>query len=158
MAVSVDPRRGQAPVGEDQLGAGAALEELDGDHGGPEVCVRRYPGERQERRPLDRQILAPVLVAFVFIALALAIVMALAAKLRRWWWLTAAPLFAGLALLSSFVSPFLIPRTHDLHNPALAADARVDLDGDARDASRAHPPGQAGRIEPRREHLLARDG
>jgi STE24 endopeptidase len=62
---------------------------------------------------------------FVFVALALAIVMALAAKLRRWWWLTAAPLFAGLALLSSFVSPYLIPKTHDLHNPALAADARV---------------------------------
>jgi STE24 endopeptidase len=62
---------------------------------------------------------------FVFVALALAIVMALAAKLRRWWWLTAAPVFAGLALLSSFVSPYLIPKTHALHDPALAADARV---------------------------------
>jgi STE24 endopeptidase len=32
--------------------------------------------------------------------------------------------FAGLALLSSFVSPYLVPNTHDLRDPAIAADAR----------------------------------
>jgi STE24 endopeptidase len=62
---------------------------------------------------------------FVFVSLALAIVMALAARLRRWWWLTAAPLFAALALLSTFVSPFLIPNTHPLRDPAIAADTRA---------------------------------
>jgi STE24 endopeptidase len=62
---------------------------------------------------------------FFCIALSPSIVMALAEKLRRGWWLTAAPLFAALALLSSFVSPYLIPNTHSLHDPVLAADART---------------------------------
>jgi STE24 endopeptidase len=63
-------------------------------------------------------------VQFVFVSLAFAIMMALAGRLRRWWWLTAAPVFAALALLSLFVSPFVIPRTHPLRDPAIAADAR----------------------------------
>jgi STE24 endopeptidase len=62
--------------------------------------------------------------SFVFISLALAIAMGLAGAMRRWWWLVAAPVFAGLALLSSFVSPYLVPNTHDLRDPAIAADAR----------------------------------
>jgi STE24 endopeptidase len=62
---------------------------------------------------------------FVFVSLALAIVMALAGRWRRWWWLTAAPLFAALALLSTLVSPFVIPNTHPLRDPAIAADARA---------------------------------
>jgi hypothetical protein len=62
---------------------------------------------------------------FVFIALALAIAMGLAGVLRRWWWVVATPLFAALALLSSFLSPYLIPNTHPLRDPAIAADARA---------------------------------
>jgi STE24 endopeptidase len=61
---------------------------------------------------------------FLFVALALAIAMALAGALRRWWWLAAAPLFAGLALLSTFLSIYLIPNTHGLRDPTVAADAR----------------------------------
>jgi STE24 endopeptidase len=62
---------------------------------------------------------------FLFIALALAVAMGLARALRRWWWLAAAPLFAALALLSTFLSIYLIPSTHPLRDPALAADART---------------------------------
>ena len=62
--------------------------------------------------------------AFVFVALALAVAMGLAGRLRSWW-VFATPLFAALSLLSAFVSPFLIPKTHPLRNPAIAADARV---------------------------------
>jgi STE24 endopeptidase len=62
---------------------------------------------------------------FLFIALALAIAMGLAGALRRWWWALATPLFAALALLSTFLSIYLIPNTHPLRNPAIAADARA---------------------------------
>lgn len=62
---------------------------------------------------------------FVFVSLALAIMMALAGRLRRWWWATAAPVFAALTLLSVFVSPFVIPNTHPLRDPSIAADARA---------------------------------
>ena len=62
---------------------------------------------------------------FVFVALAIAIAMGLGGALRRSWWLAAAPLFAALALLSTFVSPYLIPSTHPLRDPAVAADARA---------------------------------
>jgi STE24 endopeptidase len=62
---------------------------------------------------------------FVFVALALAIAMALAGALRRWWWLVATPLFAALALLSSFLSPYLIPSTQPLRDRAIATDARA---------------------------------
>jgi len=61
---------------------------------------------------------------FVFVALALAVTMALAGRMRRWWWLPAAPLFAALALLSALVSPYLIAKTHPLQDPVLVADAR----------------------------------
>jgi STE24 endopeptidase len=61
---------------------------------------------------------------FVFIALALAITMGLAGALRRWWWIAATPLFAALALLSTFLSIYLIPNTHPLRDPTIAADAR----------------------------------
>jgi STE24 endopeptidase len=63
--------------------------------------------------------------SFLFIALALAIAMGLAGALRRWWWGLATPLFAALALLSTFLSIYLIPNTHPLRNPAIAADARA---------------------------------
>jgi STE24 endopeptidase len=62
---------------------------------------------------------------FVFVALALGVAMGLAGPLRRWWWVAAAPLFAGIALLSVFVSPYLVPSTSSLHDPRLLADARA---------------------------------
>jgi STE24 endopeptidase len=59
---------------------------------------------------------------FVFLCFALAIVMGLARRLRRTWWLAAAPAFVGLALLFAFIGPYLAP-THRLQNPQLRAIA-----------------------------------
>jgi len=64
-------------------------------------------------------------VSFVWIALAVALAMALAGRMRRWWWVLAAPLFAALALLSAFLTPYLITKTHPLRDPALVAEART---------------------------------
>jgi STE24 endopeptidase len=60
---------------------------------------------------------------FLFICLWLLITMALAAPLRDRWWLAAAPVFVGLALLLAFLTPYLVPELHD-PEPGLAADAR----------------------------------
>lgn len=62
---------------------------------------------------------------FLFVSVALAIAMGLAGVLRRWWWTVAAPLFAGIALLFTFLSPYLIPETDPLRERALLADARA---------------------------------
>jgi Zn-dependent protease with chaperone function len=62
---------------------------------------------------------------FVFVSLALAVAMGLAGVFRRWWWALAAPVFVGLALLFTFVSPYLIPSTSPLHDPRLRADAQA---------------------------------
>jgi STE24 endopeptidase len=61
---------------------------------------------------------------FVFVALALLVAMGLAGVLARWWWAVAAPAFAAIALLSSFLSVYLLPNTHPLHNPQTLADVR----------------------------------
>ena len=62
---------------------------------------------------------------FLFISLALLIVMALARPLGDRWWIAGAPVFVGLALLFTFVQPWLIPNTHRLGDPTLAAAART---------------------------------
>jgi STE24 endopeptidase len=63
---------------------------------------------------------------FVFLCLALAIVMGLARKLPRLWWAAAAPIFIGLALLFAFIDPYLLT-THSLGDPQLrAAAARLE--------------------------------
>ena len=59
---------------------------------------------------------------FVFLCLALAIVMGLARKFKRYWWIGAAPAFVGLALLFAFIGPYLTP-THRLQDPSLRAIA-----------------------------------
>jgi STE24 endopeptidase len=64
-------------------------------------------------------------VSFVWIALAVVLAMALAGKMRRWWWVVAAPVFAALALLSAFLIPYLITKTHPLRDPALVAKAKT---------------------------------
>lgn len=61
---------------------------------------------------------------FLFVALALALAMALAGVLRRSWWAVAAPAFAGLALLSAYLSVYLIPNTDPLIDPQTSADVR----------------------------------
>ncbi|HEY2543975.1 MAG TPA: M48 family metalloprotease [Gaiellaceae bacterium] len=55
---------------------------------------------------------------FVFLCVALAIVMGFARRWRRAWWLAAAPAFVGLALLFAFVDPYLLG-THRLADPQL---------------------------------------
>ncbi len=62
---------------------------------------------------------------FVFISMALAVAMGLAGVLRRWWWVAAAPIFVGIALLFTFVSPYLIPGTSAVHDPQLLTDAKA---------------------------------
>jgi STE24 endopeptidase len=59
---------------------------------------------------------------FVFLCLALAIVMGFARLLREHWWLAGAPAFIGLALLFAFVNPYLLS-TDRLQSPQLRASA-----------------------------------
>jgi STE24 endopeptidase len=63
--------------------------------------------------------------AFLFVCAALAIAMALAGALRRWWWAAAAPVFAALALLYAFVTPYLIPETKPLEDRELVGATRA---------------------------------
>ncbi len=60
---------------------------------------------------------------FLFLCLALGIVMGLARLVGEWWWLPAAPAFAALALLFAFVLPYLVP-SERLTDPALRASVR----------------------------------
>jgi STE24 endopeptidase len=62
---------------------------------------------------------------FLFASLALAVTMAIAGVLRRSWWALAAPIFAAFALLSTFLSIYLVPDTHPLRAEPTAADVRV---------------------------------
>jgi len=59
---------------------------------------------------------------FLFISFALLIVMALAGRFPRRWWLGAAPAFVGLAVLFAVVAPYLFPT--EPADAALRADAR----------------------------------
>ena len=61
---------------------------------------------------------------FLFVSLALLIAMSLARALRGWWWIAAAPAFGAVALLAAFLSIYLIPSTHPLHDRALLAEVR----------------------------------
>jgi STE24 endopeptidase len=62
---------------------------------------------------------------FLFVCLAILIVMGLAGPLRDWWWIPGGFVFGGLALLFTFTAPFLIPGQERLDNPALIAQARA---------------------------------
>jgi STE24 endopeptidase len=62
--------------------------------------------------------------AFVSICLVIAIVMGFAGWLRNRWWIPGVPAIVGVGVLVAFISPFLIPATHSLRDPALRADAR----------------------------------
>lgn len=62
---------------------------------------------------------------FVFVCLGFAIAMGLAGVMRRWWWLAVVPAFVALGLLSTFLSPYLVPDTSPIENPTLQAEARA---------------------------------
>lgn len=61
---------------------------------------------------------------FLFICLAIVIVMALAGWLRHTWWIAGAPVFAAIFLVAAFLQPYLIGNTHPLRNARLAGEAR----------------------------------
>jgi STE24 endopeptidase len=61
---------------------------------------------------------------FLFVCFALVVVMALAGKFPRNWWVVAAPCFVGLAFLFGFVYPYLTA-TKPLHRADLLAADRV---------------------------------
>ena len=60
---------------------------------------------------------------FLFVCLALVVVMALAGRFPRRWWLGAAPVFVGLAVVFSFIYPYLTP-TEPLRRADLVAAGR----------------------------------
>jgi Zn-dependent protease with chaperone function len=62
--------------------------------------------------------------AFVFLCLAVLVVMGLAKLLGRHWWVPGAAFFVGLFALFTFLSPWLVGPSHPLHDPQLAADFR----------------------------------
>jgi STE24 endopeptidase len=60
---------------------------------------------------------------FLFICLAILIVMGLAGPLRGLWWIPGGAVFVGLATLLAFLLPYLIPSQETLRDPVLLADA-----------------------------------
>lgn len=61
---------------------------------------------------------------FLFICLAILIVMGLAGPLRNLWWIPGGAVFVGLATLFAFLLPYLIPSQSELRDPVLLADAQ----------------------------------
>jgi STE24 endopeptidase len=61
---------------------------------------------------------------FLFISFAILIVMGLAGPLRDWWWIPGGFVFVGLALLLTFVFPYLLPGQRPLRDEALVAQAK----------------------------------
>jgi STE24 endopeptidase len=62
--------------------------------------------------------------AFLSICLVIAIVMGFAGWLRNRWWIPGVPAIVGVGVLVAFITPFLIPATHRLHDPEIRADTR----------------------------------
>jgi STE24 endopeptidase len=60
---------------------------------------------------------------FLFVCLAILIVMGLAGVFRRLWWIPGGAVFVGLATLFAFLLPYLIPDQTNLRDVALRADA-----------------------------------
>lgn len=60
---------------------------------------------------------------FLFVCAAIAIVMGLARPFRTTWWIPGGAVFTGLALLSAFVSPYLMTDLDSLHRHDLRAAA-----------------------------------
>ena len=62
---------------------------------------------------------------FLFISLAVAIVMGFAALLRKRWWLVGGPALIGVGVAFAFLQPYLIPDLHPVHDAKIRADARA---------------------------------
>jgi STE24 endopeptidase len=60
---------------------------------------------------------------FLFICLAMLIVVGLAQVVGDWWWLPGSAAFVGLALLFTFISPYLLPGQRSLQRTALVESA-----------------------------------
>ena len=60
---------------------------------------------------------------FVFVCLAILVVMGIAGWIGERWWILGAPVFVALALLFAFSFPFLIPSVSDLEDRQLAQEA-----------------------------------
>ena len=60
---------------------------------------------------------------FVFVCLAILIVMGIAGWLRDRWWLLGGPVFVGIVVLFAFVFPYLLTSLDDLSDSQLAAQA-----------------------------------
>jgi len=60
---------------------------------------------------------------FLFVCLAILIVVGIAQVIGDWWWLPGGAAFVALAALFSFVLPYLIPGQEPLRRPALQASA-----------------------------------
>jgi STE24 endopeptidase len=71
---------------------------------------------------------------FLYVCLALLVVMGLARLLRRTWWIPASVAFAGVFALFAFTDPYLMPDLHTPRGPVLrtqaAAIARAEGVGD----------------------------
>ena len=61
---------------------------------------------------------------FLFVCLAILIVMGLAGPLGDWWWIPGGFVFASLALLFTFLLPYLIAEQRALRDPELQSQAR----------------------------------
>jgi STE24 endopeptidase len=61
---------------------------------------------------------------FLFISAVLLVVMTLAGRWARSWWLVAVPILAALVMLFALVQPYLQPGLEPLHDDEIAADAR----------------------------------
>jgi STE24 endopeptidase len=62
---------------------------------------------------------------FVSLCLSFAVMMGFAGIFRRWWWLAAVPCFVAIALLFTFLTPYLIPATDPVTSPSLVAETRA---------------------------------
>jgi len=60
---------------------------------------------------------------FLFVCLAILIVVGLAQVVGDWWWLPGGAAFVALATMFAFLLPYLIPGQKPLHRPALQASA-----------------------------------
>ena len=63
-------------------------------------------------------------VTFISLSVAVAIVMGIAKWLRQTWWIAAVPIFVGIALLQTFLAPYLLSGAHPLRDPQLSAAAK----------------------------------
>jgi STE24 endopeptidase len=62
-------------------------------------------------------------VEFLFLSFSVLVVVGLANWFRRAWWIPSAAAFVGLAVLFTFIFPYLVPDTHPLRDPELRAAA-----------------------------------